>query len=150
MTLVKWRPMRDIFNFQDEMSRVFDRFFDRSLVEDEENISFSKWYPQVDISENIDSFMVLAELPGLSKDEVHITFTDGLLKIEGERKREKEDKDTNFHRVERVYGKFCRTFQLPKQIKNDKVSADFKDGILKIDLPKADEVKPKEIEVKAS
>jgi HSP20 family protein len=142
--------MRDVFNFQEDINRVFDRFFDRNLVGDDDDMTLSKWHPQVDISENDDSYLVVAELPGLSKDDVHITFTDGFLKIEGERKKEMEEKETNFHRVERVYGKFCRTFQLPKQVKNDKLSADFKDGILKINLPKADEVKPKEIEVKVS
>lgn len=150
MPIVRWRPMRDMLSIQDEMNRLFDRFFIRSPWEEQEGLDAANWYPSMDISENNNEFVVSAELPGLRKEDIHITYTNGTLKIEGERKKDKEEKDTNFHRVERVYGKFCRTFQLPSQIKNDKISADFKDGILKINLPKADEVKPKEIEVKVN
>jgi HSP20 family protein len=108
------------------------------------------WFPVVDIKENKDEFAVLAELPGMKKEDVHITFSDGKLVIEGERKKEQEENEANYHRVERSYGKFCRTFQLPSGIQANKIAADFKDGILKIKLPKSEEVKPKEIEVKVS
>lgn len=150
MTIVRWRPMREMLSIQDEMNRLFDRFFVKNPWEEQESIDAVNWYPNMDISENNNEFIVSAELPGLKKEDIHITYTNGTLKIEGERKKVKEEKDTNFHRVERVYGKFCRTFQLPSLIKNDKINADFKDGILRINLPKADEVKPKEIEVKLS
>lgn len=142
--------MRDMLSIQDEMNRLFDRFFIRSPWEEQEGLDAINWSPSMDISETDNEFVVSAELPGLKREDIHITYTNGILKIEGERKKDKEEKDTNFHRVERVYGKFCRTFQLPSQIKNDKINADFKDGILKINLPKADEVKPKEIEVKVN
>ena len=150
MTVVRWRPMRDLVSIQDEMNRVFDRFFSREPWEDREDVSSSGWNPSVDISETKDEFVVSAELPGLKKDDIHITFTNGVLKIEGERKKEKEEKDANYHRVERMFGKFCRTFQLPTMVQSGKISADFRDGILIIHLPKAEEVKPKEIEVKVS
>jgi HSP20 family protein len=135
---------------QDEMNRMFDRFFGRDVSEDQEHYGSIQWHPNVDVSENNDEYLVLAELPGMRKEEIHVTYADGNLKIEGERKQEKEEKDTNYHRVERVYGKFCRNFNIPSAIKNDKISADFKDGVLKIHLPKAEEVKPKQIEVKLS
>jgi HSP20 family protein len=142
--------MREMLSIQDEMNRLFDRFFIKNPWEEQESVDAVSWYPSMDISENDNEYTVNAELPGLRKEDIHITYANGTLKIEGERKRDKEEKDTNYHRVERVYGKFCRTFQLPTLIKNDKISADFKDGILKINLPKADEVKPKEVEVKLS
>jgi len=150
MTVVRWRPMRDIMGIQDEMNRAFDRIFSRDPWEDREDLSSSGWNPSVDISESKDEFVVSAELPGMKKDDIHVTYTNGVLKIEGERKKEKEEKDTNYHRVERTFGKFCRTFQLPTMVQSGKISADFKDGILLIHLPKAEELKPKEIEVKVS
>lgn len=150
MTLVRWRPARGLFNVQDEMNRAFDRFFSRDVWDDEESVNQSGWYPVVDISENTDEYVLNAEMPGLTKEDIHISFTNGILKLEGERKQEEEKKDTDYHRVERVYGKFCRTFRLPNTVKSDKISADFKDGILSVRLPKVEEVKPKQIEVKIS
>ena len=150
MAIVRWRPMRDMVGIQDEMNRMFDRFFSRDLWDEQEGISQASWSPFMDISEDKDEFRVQAELPGMKKDDVDITYTNGVLKIQGERKQQKEDKEVNYHRVERVYGKFCRTFQLPTQVQQDKISADFKDGILSVRLPKAEEVKPKQIQVKIS
>ena len=150
MAIVRWRPMRDMMNVQDEMNRLFDRFFGKELFDDDEQLSQMNWFPVVDIKENKDEFTVSAELPGMKKEDVHITFSDGKLVIEGERKKEQEEKEANYHRVERSYGKFSRTFQLPSGIQANKIAADFKDGILKVKLPKSEEVKPKEIEVKVS
>ena len=148
MPIVRWRPMRDMMNVQDEMNRLFDRFFGRELWDDDERMNQMNWVPVVDIKEDKDEFVVSAELPGMKKEDVHITFNNGNLAIEGERKKEQEEKDANYHRVERSYGKFYRSFQLPSGIQANKILADFKDGILKITLPKSEEVKPKEIEVK--
>ena len=150
MTIVKWRPMRDMLGIQDEMNRLFDRFFSRDLLDSDEFIQPSQWSPAVDISENKDEFVVSAELPGMGKDDIQVTFVDGSLKIEGERRGQKEEKNVNYHRVERVHGKFCRSFQLPTAVQSNKISADFNDGILTIRLPKAEEAKPKAIEVKIS
>ena len=150
MTLIRWRPTRDLMNIQDEMYRAFDRFFSKDSWSDEESVSQAGWYPVVDINESNDEYLLNAELPGLKKEDIHISFTNGVLRLEGERKKEKEEKDTNYHRVERVFGKFCRTFRLPNTVKTDKISADFKDGILNIRLPKVEQVKPKEIEVEIS
>jgi len=150
MTLIRWRPAKDLINIQDEMNRVFDRFFTRDNWSDEESMSQAGWYPIVDISENNDEYILNAELPGLKKEDIHISYTNGVLKLEGERKKEMEKEGTDYHRLERVFGKFCRTFRLPNTVKSEKISADFKDGILNIRLPKVEEVKPKEIEVKIS
>ncbi len=150
MAIVRWRPMRDLMSLQEEMNRIFDRFFGNLPAEDQEEMAVSDWYPDVDIVENKDEIVVKAELPGMKKDDIHISYKDGVLTLEGERKKEKEEKDVNYHRIERVYGKFCRSFQLPTVIQEDKINAEYKDGVLTIHLPKAEEAKPKEIEIKVS
>ena len=150
MTLIKWHPMRDMMSIQEEMNRAFDRFFSRDEVGDENLLDSTNWYPHVDVCEDKDNFTLSAELPGMKKEDIHIAFTDGKLAISGERKQEEEKKDKNYHRVERAYGKFCRSFHIPTKVIGDNISADFKDGILTIILPKEEEVKPKEIEVNVS
>ncbi|MEJ2635719.1 MAG: Hsp20/alpha crystallin family protein [Calditrichia bacterium] len=150
MAIVRWRPGRDLLNMQDEMNRMFDRFFGSSLSEDQEMLSPAFWHPRVDIYETEDEYVVTAELPGMKREDIHISFNNGNVVIEGERKSEKEEKDVNYHRVERSRGKFSRSFQLPTKINQDKINASYKDGILEVHLPKAEEVKPKQIEVKVS
>ena len=150
MTLVRWRPFRDFSGLQDEMNRMMDRFISPEMFNDSELAYPSNWHFNVDIAENKDEFEVVAELPGLKKNEIHISFKEGALVIEGERKEEKEEKEKNFHRTERRYGKFCRTFNLGNRVKVDAIDASYKDGVLKVRLPKVEEVKPKEIPVKIS
>ena len=150
MTLVRWRPFRDVTNIQEEMNRMMDRFITPDIFNESEFMYPSNWHFNVDIAENKDEFEVSAELPGLKKDEIHISFKEGALIIEGERKEEGEEKDKNFHRTERRYGKFCRTFNLGNRVKVDAIDASYKDGVLKVRLPKVEEVKPKEIPVKIS
>lgn len=150
MTLIRWTPIRDlateIFDLQREINRMFDRFF--RGFEEEEELKMMKWSPRVDISETDDEYIVRADVPGVSKDDIKITIKDNVLTISGEKKQEKETKNENFHRIERVYGSFTRTFTLPSAVKVDKVEARFKDGVLTIKLPKVEEAKAKEIEVK--
>ncbi|CUS99313.1 HSP20 family protein [Candidatus Kryptobacter tengchongensis] len=150
MTLIRWTPIRDlateIFDLQREINRMFDRFF--RGFEEEEELKVMKWSPRVDISETDDEYIVRADVPGVSKDDIKITIKDNVLTISGEKKQEKETKNENFHRIERVYGSFTRTFTLPGAVKVDKVEARFKDGVLTIKLPKVEEAKAKEIEVK--
>lgn len=152
MALVRWSPIRDlaneIFDLQREINRMFDRFF-RGFGEEEE-VRLATWSPRVDISETDDEYIVRAEVPGVSKDDIKITVKDNLVTIKGEKKQEKETKNENFHRIERIYGSFSRTFTLPGAVKVDKVEAKFKDGVLTIKLPKVEEEKPKEIEIKVS
>ncbi len=149
MTLIRWNPMKDlateIFDLQREINRIFDRFFHG--FEDEE-VRLVSWSPRVDISETDDEYIVRAEVPGVSKDDIKITIKDNILVISGEKKQEKETKKENYHRIERVYGSFARSFSLPGTVKVDKVEAKFKDGVLTIKLPKVEEAKPKEIEIK--
>ncbi len=146
MSLVRWNPGKELFSIQNDMNRFMDRFFSPDLFDQD---SFG-WVPSMDVSEDQDGFLMNMELPGLKKDDVNITLTDGLLTIEGERKSEIEKKDVNVHRVERRYGKFRRTFKLPVAVKGDKIDATFKDGLLTINIPKAEVAKPKQIDVKIS
>jgi HSP20 family protein len=145
MAIVRWRPFRDMMNIQDEVNRLFDDFLGRPLLRTE--WSEEVWSPSVDISETEDKVIIKAEMPGLNKDEVKISLQDNTLTLMGEKKQEKVEKDANYHRVERSYGVFNRSFTLPTSVKSDKIKATYKDGILSITLPKTEEVKPKEIPI---
>lgn len=147
MKLVRWSPVRDLLNIQDEMNRVMDRFFSPDLFEGSD-FSTSRWLPSMDVQEDKERFTISMELPGLSKDDVSLTVREGMLTIEGERKQEDEKEGVNYLRVERRYGKFLRSFQLPVRVQEDKIEAVFKDGVLTVQIPKAEEVKPKQIAVK--
>jgi HSP20 family protein len=137
--------LSDLFNVQKEMSKMFSNFF---TSDDEAFSGLQNWYPSADISEGKEAYTVKIELPGVSKDDVKITLQENVLTIQGEKKQEKEVKETNFHRLERNYGAFCRSFRLPSLIKADKIDANYKDGVLTINLPKSEEAKSKEIEIK--
>lgn len=115
-----------------------------------EAISVAEWAPLVDITEDAKEYLIKAELPEIKKEEVKLTVQDNVLSISGERKYEKEEKDKKYHRVERAYGSFLRSFTLPEDADGTKVSAEYKDGILTVHLPKSEKVKPKSIEVKVS
>lgn len=162
MALIRWKPTRDIaswtpmadlstdlFSMQDEINRVFDRFFSRGGTENND-LKVNSWYPSVDVSEKDDAFVMKAELPGVSKEDVKITLKENILTIHGEKKREKEENDKNYFRTERVYGSFQRTFTLPSSVRAEKIEAHFNDGVLTIEIPKAEEAKPKEIEVRVA
>jgi len=142
MAITRWRPFRDLLSIQDEMNRFFDDFFGHRLARVEwiEGV----WNPSVDVSEDKDNVIIKAEMPGMKKDDVKISIQDNVLTLKGEKKQEK---DANYHRIERSYGYFCRSFQLPTSVKTDTIKASYKNGVLNIILPKTEEVKPKEIPV---
>jgi len=147
MPVVRWRPLDEFQNLRKEMDKRFNRFY-RSVAEDSEGVC--ECYPMVDIEETKDDFTIYAELPGVSKDNVKINMADDTLKISGEIKEPEKKEERKFHRIERSYGKFQRSFSLPMQIQSDKVKAYFKDGILTITMPKKEEVKQKEISISVS
>ena len=154
MSLIRWNPTHDVdrwptdfFGIQREINRVFDNFF-RGGSQADENFMTSYWTPAVDIAEEENEFVVKMELPGVNKDDVKISLESNILTIKGEKKQEKEEKNKSHHRLERAYGSFQRSFTLPMTVKNDKIEAVFKDGVLSITLPKLEEAKPKQIEVK--
>jgi HSP20 family protein len=145
MKLVKFSsPVSDLLNLQDRFSRTFDGFLNGY----DDEIFGQSWLPATDISETDDQFEIKAELSGLKKEDVKITLVDNVLSIKGEKKQEKEEKKKDFHRVECSYGRFERQFALDGRVENEKITADFKDGVLCVTIPKSPEVKPKEIEVK--
>jgi HSP20 family protein len=145
MAITKWRPVRDLVSLQDEMNRLFEGFFGRPMLT--QDWGEGEWNPSVDVSETKDKVVITADLPGMTKDDVKISIQDHTLTLEGEKKREKEEKGENYHRLERSYGSFCRSFTLPAAVKADKIKASYKDGVLSVTLPKAEEAKPKEIPI---
>jgi len=151
-SLDKWDPARwNPFKEMEEISDRFNRFFGRlpALRESvREALTFADWVPTVDVSEDDKEYLIKAEIPGVDKKDVKVTMEEGVLTILGDRKQEKEEKEKKFHRVERSYGKFVRSFTLPEEIAEDKLKAEFKDGMLFVHLPKSERAKPKAIEVK--
>jgi HSP20 family protein len=143
-----WDPFRDLENFEQRLASVFGR--GATKPNGEEAISTADWAPVVDITEDDKEFVVKAELPGLKKEEVKVTVEDGVMTISGERKMEKEEKTKKYHRVERAYGKFERTFTLPDKADGTKVNAEFKDGVLQVHLPKTEKPASKALDVKIS
>ena len=141
MTLVKWTPRRGLTRFPDELNRFFDGF-----GSDWDNTD-TTWSPSVDIAETETGYEVKAELVGLKKEEIKISVEDNVLKLSGEKKAEKEDKDKNYHYVERSFGHFERSFRLPKDVRAEEIKAKYKNGILSVEIPKSELVKPKEIPV---
>jgi HSP20 family protein len=145
MAIVRWSPFRELVSLQDEMNKIFDEFFTRRTGE---RANPGLWAPALDISETDSEIVVKADLPGVKKDDVSISITNNILVIRGEKKREVEENKENFHRVERLYGSFHRSIELPAVVQTDKVNASFENGVLTIILPKSEEVKPQEIEIK--
>ena len=139
MPLVRWDPWREIED-------MFHRYT-RAVAQTDARIK-GDWIPRVDIAETDKAFIIKAEIPEVNKDDVKITVDNGVLTIRGERKQEKEEKGKKFHRVERYYGNFTRSFTLPDNVDETKIRASFKDGMLSLHIQKNEEAKTKAIEVK--
>ena len=150
--LVRWNPFREMDDLQRRMTSLFDwsPFRRSSLTSDDENITVPEWAPLVDIVEDDKEYLIKVELPEVQKDDVKVTVESGTLTISGERKAEKEQKGRRFHRVERYYGRFERSFSVPDDAEADDVKAEFKDGVLRVHLAKSEQARPKQIEVKVS
>jgi HSP20 family protein len=150
--LQTWKPFREIAPLREfeRMRRDMDRFWDsflegglRRKTEDGR-----EWLPSLDVAETKNELVVKAEVPGMDPKNIDISLSDGVLTIKGEKKEEKEEKEADYHLVERSYGSFTRLVQLPKGVESDKISASYKDGVLKITLPKSEEARKKEIKIK--
>jgi HSP20 family protein len=148
MAIVRWEPFRDLLASQKEFDRLFRDAFSPFFREGE--LSTRTWAPAVDIYEDNNNLVLKADLPGVDPKDVEIKVENGVLYLSGERKFEKEVKEESYHRVERSYGAFSRTFSLPNSIDADKVSAEYKDGQLILTMPKREEAKPKTIKVSVS
>lgn len=144
-----WNPWKDLEELEKRLSTIWGRSPAKSEGE-KEAMTVAEWSPLVDISEDEKEYLVKAELPEVKKEDVKLTVQDNVLSITGERKYEKEEKGKKYHRVERSYGSFMRSFTLPEDADGSKVSAEYKDGVLKVHLPKSEKAKPKSIEVKVS
>jgi HSP20 family protein len=146
MDIIPWRPFGgELSSLRQEMDRLWDRFVGESPLA--RRIT-GEWWPTVDVSETKDNFVIKAELPGMDEKDVSVTISGDVLTIKGEKKKEEEEKDEQHYSVERYYGSFQRSFQLPSSVKADKIEADFEKGILKVTLPKVEEAKKKEVKIK--
>ena len=145
MAIMRWKPWGDLVNIQDEVNRLFDDSFGRIPARWIE--SGARWSPAVDISENNDKIYVDVEIPGMKKEDIKVSLENSVLSLKGEKKQEREIKEENCHRVERQYGSFVRSFELPMPVQAEKIKASYRNGVLHVELPKAEEVKPKEIPI---
>jgi HSP20 family protein len=143
----RWDPFKELEEIGDRFNRIFGRLPARR-ESGREAITVADWAPTVDIAEDEKEYLIKDEIPEVDKKDVKVTVQDGVLTLHGERKQEKEEKGKKFHRIERSYGSFVRSFTLPDDVSEDKVKAEFKDGMLLVHLPKAEKPKPKAIEVK--
>lgn len=147
-TLMRWTPESEFL--RNRVGRLFDQTFNEFLspLTSTEEMRGRGWFPAVDIRETDDSLTVFCEIPGLKKEDVSITLENNVLTISGERKFEKETKEQSYHRMERSYGKFSRSFSLPSNLETSKVDASVQDGVLRISLPKVEAAKPRRIAIK--
>jgi len=144
--LTPWRPF-EFDRVRREMDRLWDSFLEgRPMRRAEEG---GEWLPSLDVSETKNDLVIKAELPGMDAKDIDISLNNGFLTIKGEKKHEKEEKDENYHLNERSYGSFTRSVRLPREVQSDKITASFKNGVLRVTLPKSEESKKREIKIKA-
>lgn len=148
MPIVRWEPFRDLVTTQDRLNRLFNETMGRYFGD--EGVRTGAWLPAVDIFETEQNIVLKAELPGIDPKEVEATVHEGTLYLKGERKYEKEVNEESYHHVERAYGSFARSFELPASVDADKVQAEFKDGVLTLTMPKKEEAKAKKIKISAA
>jgi HSP20 family protein len=141
--VTRWNPTVAYLN-REPFSRFFENFFNEAQGEE---VSNRTWVPPVDIQETADGYRLQAELPGLTRDDINITLENNVLRLSGERKFERDAKKENFQRIERTYGAFTRAFALPQQVNSEGVQAAFENGVLTINVPKAEQAKPRKIEI---
>jgi HSP20 family protein len=145
MSIVRYDPFRDLRSLQDEVNRLFSTNLSRSFGD--EGIARGAWNPSVDIFENKDQIVLEAELPGMNREDFELTIENNVITLRGERRFEKKDESDNNHRVERSYGSFTRSFTLPQTVSAESAVAEYKNGVLRVTLPKREEVKARRIEI---
>ena len=144
-SMTRWNQTPNWLN-RDPFFRLVDSFFNQDLAPSEE-VSNRTWMPPVDIQETEEAYRLVAELPGLTKDDINITLENNVLRLTGERKFQKDVNKESYHRVERIYGTFARAFTLPTLVSSDKVEARFENGLLTLTIPKAEQAKPRKISI---
>jgi len=146
MALVRWTPTREMVSWQDRINRFFDdAFLGKGFMGEE--YALGNWQPSVDIYDETEKLVIKAELPGMDKKDISIDLKDRVLTLKGERQMDNEVKEDRYYRREWAYGKFERSFSLPSHVNPERVKADYKDGVLKIEIPKPEEEKPKQITI---
>ena len=149
MAIVRWDPFRELEEMSDRLNRMITRpGTAQTAAQGKEVMTVADWAPSVDISETEAEYAIKAELPEVKKEDVKVTVEDGVLTLQGERKQEKDEKGKKYHRIERSYGRFVRSFTLPDSVDESKVKAEYTDGVLHLHLPKSEKAKPKQIDVK--
>jgi HSP20 family protein len=149
MNITRWDPFRELQDMSQRLNQIFTRPFD-GLGSGRQLLTVAEWSPAVDVSETDGEYVIKAELPEVKKEDVKVTMEDGVLTLEGERKQEKEEKGKRYHRIERSYGSFMRSFELPDNVDTSKAKAEYKDGMLTLSLPKSEKAKSKALEIKVS
>ena len=145
MTIVRYDPFRDLRTLQEEVNRLFSTNLTRGFGE--EGIGRGAWNPSVDIYENKDQIVLEAELPGMNREDFELSVENNVITLRGERQFEKKDDSDNYHRVERSYGSFTRSFTLPQTVSADGASAEYRNGVLRVTLPKREETKARRIKI---
>jgi HSP20 family protein len=145
MAIIRWDPFRDLVTLREKMNRLFEEAY--SARGEERDLVSSSWTPSVDIYETENQLVLTAEVPGIEDNNIEIKIEDNTLTLKGDRKFEKETEEENYHRIERAYGSFYRSFSLPPHIDQDKIAAEHENGVLKITMPKKHESKPRSVKV---
>jgi HSP20 family protein len=147
-SIIRWDPYKDMQSLQERMNRLFTDFWGRGGTRADEDYLSGAWYPAVDVRENQDTLEIQAEVPGVEPKDVTISVENGVLTIKGARQFEKATEGETYHRVERAYGSFERSFSLPTNVDPEKIKATYRQGVLHLVLPKREEAKPKSIAIK--
>lgn len=146
-SLVRFSPSTEMRRLQREVDQLFESFFPARRNEDQEAADQAVWAPRVDLKETDDHYIVHLDVPGMKKEDLQIRYQDGTLSVSGERFAEQDEQQEDFVRIERSFGRFYRSFALPKRVDDDKIEANYQDGVLTVRVPKAEETKPRRIEV---
>ena len=147
MTIVRWEPLRELSTLQSDMNRLFNTMFDAPGSGGGQQSAMRRWTPAMDLAETEDAFVLRADLPGVSQEDVHIELEDTVLTVSGERKADHETKGEGFYRVERSFGQFSRALTLPKGVDPEAIAASFTDGVLEVRIPKPEQRKPRRIAI---
>jgi HSP20 family protein len=147
MSISRWDPFQDLQSFRDEMNRTLGRWFSR---EEGDEPAARRWMPALDVTESKDAYHIDVEVPGMRPEDINVTVDQGMLTVQGERRSEEEKGDRSYHRVERRYGAFRRSISLPRDVDASRVQASYDNGVLRLEVPKAEGSQAKRIEVKQS
>ena len=149
MTSNRWDPFKDLISLQERMNRLFEESLSKSK-RPEEGVMGGSWSPMVDVFETESNVVMKAEVPGMAREDFNVEVKDNVITLRGERRFQKGVKEENYHRIERNYGKFQRSFTLPFEVDRDNIEAHYKDGVLEVTLPKTEKTKQKQIDIKVT